>query len=161
MWPPSWSAAPSQETQKRSALCASAAQTVGQNDVSAAADFSKRALELMATEDPEHGRVVAETVVLLNRARRYQEAEELAVAALSRASAEEEAEIRLRLPVFTRHSSKRRVEENRRALELSEINEVTRTRHMALLAYNLMLDDKDGQHRGAAEEGRRRSGIRR
>ncbi len=129
-----------------------AAQTVGQNDVSAAANFSKRALELMATEDPEHGRVVAETVVLLNRARRYQESEELAVAALSRASADEEAEIRLRLPVFTRHSSKRRVEENRRALELSEINEVTRTRHMALLAYNLMLDDTDGQHRGAAEE---------
>jgi DNA-binding CsgD family transcriptional regulator len=129
-----------------------AAQAVGQSDASAAADFSKRALELMPIEDSEHGRVVAETVVLLNRARRYQEAEELAVAALAKASADEEAEIRLRLPVFTRHSSKRRVEENRRALELSEINEVTRARHMALLAYNLMLDDEDGQHRAAADE---------
>ena len=129
-----------------------AAQAVGQSDVSAAADFSKRALELMPTDDTEHGRVVAETVVLLNRARRYEESEGLAVAALAKASAKEEAEIRLRLPVFTRHSSKRRVEENRRALELSEINEVTRARHMALLGYNLMLDDEDGQQRAAAEE---------
>jgi DNA-binding CsgD family transcriptional regulator len=129
-----------------------AALAVSQSDVSTAADFSKRALELMPTEDPEHGRVVAETVLLLNRARRYEESEELAVAALSKASADEEAEIRLRLPVFTRHSSKRRVEENRRALQLSEINEVTRTRHLALLAYNLMLDDKDGQQRAAADE---------
>ena len=129
-----------------------AAQAVGQSDVSAAADFSKRALELMPTDDTEHGRVVAETVVLLNRARRYEESEGLAVAALAKASAKEEAEIRLRLPVFTRHSSKRRVEENRRALELSEINEVTRARHMALLGYNLMLDDQDGQQRATAEE---------
>ena len=106
----------------------------------------------MPTDDAEHGRVVAETVGLLNRARRYSESEELAVAALSRASDEEEAEIRLRLPAFTRHSTQRRVEENRRALELSDISEVTRARHLALLAYNLMLDDNDGQHRHAAEK---------
>ena len=76
----------------------------------------------------------------------------MAVAALSKASGEEEAEIRLRLPAFTRHTTQRRVEENRRALELTDISEVTRARHLALLAYNLMLDDKDGQHRAAAEE---------
>ena len=122
-----------------------AAQAVGQSDASAAADLSKRALELMPTDDAEHGRVVAETVGLLNRASRYEESEELAVAALSEAaSAEEEAEIRLRLPAITRHSTQRRVEENRRALELSDISEVTRARHLALLAYNLMLDDKVG-----------------
>ena len=129
-----------------------AAQTVSQSDASAAADLSKRALELMPSEDAEHGRVVAETVALLNRARRYEESEELAVAALSRASDEEEAEIRLRLPAFTRHTTQRRIEENRRALELNDISEVTRARHLALLAYNLMLDDKDGQQRAAAEE---------
>ena len=128
-----------------------AAQTVRRSDASAAADLSKRALELMPTDDAEHGRVVAETVGLLNRANRYSESEELAVAALSRASDEEEAEIRLRLTTFTRHTAQRRVEENRRALELSDISEVTRARHLALLAYNLMLDDNDGQHRHAAE----------
>lgn len=142
----------SAEPGDREAISALRQAAHGHSDVSEAADFSKRALELMPTDDPEHGRVVAETVVLLNRARRYEESEELAVAALERASADEEAEIRLRLPVFTRHSSIRRVEENRRALELGDINDVTRARHMALLAYNLMLDDTDGQHRAAAEE---------
>ena len=129
-----------------------AARTVSQSDASAAADLSKRALELMRADDAEQGRVVAETVALLNRARRYKESEELALAALSKASGEEEAEIRLRLPAFTSHTTQRRVEESRRALELTGLSEVTRARHLALLAYNLMLDDKDGQHRAAAEE---------
>src|ERR1700759_2987877 len=57
-----------------------AAQSVGPRDASAAADLSKRALELLAADDAEHGSLVAETVELLNRASRYAEAEELAVA---------------------------------------------------------------------------------
>ena len=72
-----------------------------------AADLSKRALELLPAHDAEHGPLVAETVGLLNRASRYPEAEELAVAALSEvASPQEEAEIRLRLPtlISTAHS---------------------------------------------------------
>jgi len=130
-----------------------AAQAVSRSDASAAADLSKRALQLSPGQDAEHGRLVAETVALLNRARRYEESEELAVAALLTASSPEgEAEIRLRLPVFTRHSTQRRVEENRRALELHEITDVTRARHQALLAYNLMLDDKGGRQRAAADE---------
>jgi DNA-binding CsgD family transcriptional regulator len=44
------------------------------------------------------------------------------------------------------------VEENRRALKLGGINEVTRARHLAWLAYSLMTDDQHGQHRGAADE---------
>ena len=88
----------------------------------------------------------------LNRASRYREAEELAVAALSEAaSPEEEAEIRLRLPTINMHSAQRRVEENRRALQLGGISEVTRARHLAWLAYNLMYDQR-GQLRGAADE---------
>ena len=90
---------------------------------------------------------------LLNRASRYAEAEELAVVALSEAaSPQEEAEIRLRLPTLTKHSAQRRVEENRRALQLSDISEVTRARHLAWLAYNLVLQDKRGQRRAAANE---------
>ena len=97
-----------------------AAQSVGHSDASAAADLSKRALELLPADDADHGLLVAETVGLLNRASRYQEAEELAVAALSEAaSPEEEAEIRLRLATLNKHSAQRRVEENRRALQLA------------------------------------------
>ena len=90
---------------------------------------------------------------LLNRASRYPEAEELAVAALSEvASPEEEAEIRLRLATLNKHSAQRRVEENRRALQLGDISEVTRARHLAWLAYNLALHDQRGERRAAANE---------
>jgi len=130
-----------------------AAQSVGHTDASAAADLSKRALELLPADDADHGLLVAETVGLLNRASRYHEAEELAVAALTEAaSPEEEAEIRLRLPTLNKHSTQRRVEENRRALQLADISEVTRARHLGWLAYNLMLHDERGQGRAAANE---------
>ena len=130
-----------------------AAQSVGHTDASAAADLSKRALELLAADDPERGLLVAETVELLNRASRYQEAEELAVAALSEAtSPEQEAEIRLRLPTLNKHTAERRVEENRRALQLLNVSEVTRARHLAWLAYNVMLHDERGEARAAANE---------
>ncbi|HUB54488.1 MAG TPA: AAA family ATPase [Mycobacterium sp.] len=130
-----------------------AAKSVGRSDAGAAAELSKRALDLLPARAPDRGLLVAETVELLNRARRYEDAEGLAVAALSdAASPDDEAEIRLRLPAFTRHSTQRRAEENRRSLELGEISEVTRVRHLAMLAYNLMLDDYHGQHRAAADE---------
>jgi DNA-binding CsgD family transcriptional regulator len=130
-----------------------AAQSVGHSDASAAADLCERALELSPADDAERGSLVAETVGWLNRASRYGEAEELAVVALSQAASPEvEAEIRLRLPTHTKHSSPQRVEENRRALQLSGISEVTRTRHLAWLAYNLVLQDKSGHWRTAADE---------
>ncbi len=137
-----------------------AAQSVGHSDASAAADLSKRALELLPADDAEHGLLVAETVGLLNRASRYHEAEELAVAALSEvASPQEEAEIRLRLPTLTKHSAQRRVEENRRALQLGDISEVTRARHLAWLAYNLALHDQRGQAARGGQRGCRGRGI--
>ena len=129
-----------------------AAQSLGHSDASAAADLCKRALELLPAQDPDHGPLVAETVELLNRASRYGEAEELAIVALSEAaSPEDEAEIRLRFPTVTKHSTQQRVEENRRALQLGDINEVTRARHLAWLAYNLLFDQRD-QQRAAADE---------
>jgi DNA-binding CsgD family transcriptional regulator len=129
-----------------------AAQSVGRGDASAAADLSKRALELLPTHDAERGSLVGETVGWLNRASRYGEAEELADVALAEAASPEvEAEIRLRLPVHTKHTDQRRVAENRRALQLSGISEVTRARHLAWLAYNLVFDE-GGQRRAAADE---------
>jgi len=129
-----------------------AAQSVGHSDASAAANLSKRALDLMPADDAEHGPLVAETVGLLNRASRCEEAEELAVAALlEAASPQEEAEIRLRLATKTKHTTQRRVEENRRALQLGDISEITRARHLAELAYNLVYEQR-GQQRAAANE---------
>jgi hypothetical protein len=96
-----------------------AAQSVGQSDPGAAADLSKRALELVPANDPGRGPLVTETLVLLNRATRYDEAEELAGTTLSTAvTPEEGARIRLRLATITRDTTQRRAEENRRALQL-------------------------------------------
>jgi DNA-binding CsgD family transcriptional regulator len=129
-----------------------AAQSVGRGDASAAADLSKRALELLPANDAERGSLVGETVGWLNRASRYGEAEGLADLALAEAASPEvEAEIRLRLPVHTKHTDQRRVAENRRALKLSGISDVTRARHLAWLAYNLVFDE-GGQRRAAADE---------
>jgi DNA-binding CsgD family transcriptional regulator len=130
-----------------------AAQSVGHSDASAAAELSRRALELSAADDADRGPLVAETVVLLNRASRYEEAEELAVAELSKvASPQEEAEIRLSLATVTKQTTQRRVEENRRALRLLDISEVTRARHLGWLAYTLTLHDQHGERRAAAKE---------
>jgi DNA-binding CsgD family transcriptional regulator len=129
-----------------------AARSVGQCDPSAAADFSKRALELLPADDADHGSLVADTVGWLNGASRYQEAEELAAAALLEgASTHDEAEIRLRRSAVTKHCTRQRVEENRRALELRDIGDVTRARHLAWLAYNLLYD-QGGHQRAAADE---------
>ncbi len=130
-----------------------AAQSVGHSDASAAADLSKRALELLPADDAEHGPLVAETVELLNRASRYGEAEELAVAALSQAaSPEEEAEIRLRLPTLTKHSAQRRVEENRRALQLGEHQRGHPGTASGLAGLQPDATTKRGQPRAAANE---------
>ena len=130
-----------------------AAQSVGLGDASTAADLSTRALELLAADDADRGSLVAETVGLLNRASRYAEAEDLAVAALSEtASPQQEAEIRLRRATFNKHSTQRRVEENRRALQLGDISEATRARHLGWLAYNLTLHNQGEQERAAARK---------
>jgi DNA-binding CsgD family transcriptional regulator len=120
---------------------------VGQSAPSAAADLSKRAVELLLTGDPARGQLVAETVVLLNRATRYEEAQQLADSTLStEASQEGEAEIRLRVAAGN-EAPEQRIAENRRALQLAGINDVTRARHQAWLAY---YETVNGMHADAS-----------
>src|SRR6516165_4656228 len=130
-----------------------AAQSVANSDPSAASDLSKRALELQPPQDPGRGPLVTETIVLLNRATRYEEAQRLASTTLSAALApEEEAKIRLRLPTVTTDTTTRHIEENRRALQLPHLSDVTQARHQAWLAYNLAMDGQHGQDSAAANE---------
>jgi DNA-binding CsgD family transcriptional regulator len=104
-------------------------------------------------EDPQRGPLTAETVELLNRADRYREAEELADAALAaEVLPEEEAEIRLRRAAVIKETIQRRVDENRRALQLPHLSDVTRTRHQTWLAYNLAMNGEHDQARAAAEQ---------
>jgi DNA-binding CsgD family transcriptional regulator len=128
-----------------------AAQSVANNDPSAASDLSKRALELLSLQDPGRGPLVTETIVLLNRATRYEEAQRLASTTLSaELASEEEAEIRLRLPTVITDATAWHIEENRRALELPHLSDVTQARHRAWLAYNLAMYGQHGQDREAA-----------
>jgi DNA-binding CsgD family transcriptional regulator len=130
-----------------------AAQSVANSDPSAASDLSKRALELQPPEDPGRGPLVTETIVLLNRATRYEEAQRLASTTLSAALApEEQAKILLRLPTVTTDTTTRHIEENRRALQLPHLSDVTQARHRAWLAYNLAMYGQRGQDSAAANE---------
>ena len=116
------------------ALC-EAAQSVGHSDASAAADLSKRALELLPSDDLDYGSLVADTVKWLNRATRYDEAQSLADRALStELSQDDEAEIRLRMAAGT-EDPEQRIAQIRRALQLVGINDATRARHQAWLTY--------------------------
>lgn len=130
-----------------------AAQSVANSDPGVASDLSKRALELQPPQDPGRGPLVAETIVLLNRATRYEEAENLAGTTLSAALApEEEAEILLRLRTPITDTTTRHIEDNRRALQLPDLSDVTRARHQAWLAYNLAMYGLHGQDSAAADE---------
>lgn len=130
-----------------------AARSVANSDPSAASDLSKRALELQPPEDPGREPLVTETIVLLNRAARYEEAQRLASTTLSAALApEEEAKIRLRLPTLTTDTTTRHIEENRRALQLPHLSGVTQARHRAWLAYNLAMYGQHGHDSAAADE---------
>jgi DNA-binding CsgD family transcriptional regulator len=130
-----------------------AAQSVANSDPSAASDLSKRALELQPPHDPGRGPLVTETIVLLNRATRYEEARQLASTTLSAAlTPEEEAKIRLRLPTVTTDTTTGHIEENRRALQLPHLSDVTQARHLGWLAYNLAMYGQHGHDSAAAEE---------
>ena len=105
-----------------------AAQSVGHSDASAAADLSKRALELLPADHAELGSLVAETVEWLNRASRYDEAQALADSALTtELSQDDEAEIRLRMAAGI-EDPEQRIAEIRRALQVGGINDISRPR---------------------------------
>lgn len=130
-----------------------AARSVANSDPGVASDLSMRALELQPPQDPGRGPLVTETIVLLNRATRYEEAQRLASTTLSDALApEEEAKIRLRLRTAITDTTARHIEENRRALQLPDLSDVTQARHRAWLAYNLTMYGQHGQDSAAANE---------
>ncbi|OBB80340.1 LuxR family transcriptional regulator [Mycobacterium colombiense] len=127
-----------------------AAQSVGRGDASAAADLSKRALELLPAHGVDYGSLVADTVEWLNRATRYDEAHALADRALAtQLSQDDEAEIRLQVAAGT-EDPEQRIAELRHALQLAGINDITRARHQAWVAY---FEVVNGLHADAAAAG--------
>ncbi|MDA4106650.1 LuxR family transcriptional regulator [Mycobacterium holsaticum DSM 44478] len=130
-----------------------AARSLAYSDPSAASDLSKRALELQPAQDSGRAPLVTETIVLLNRATRYEEAERLASTTLSAVLApEEEAEILLRLRTPITDTTTQHIEDNRRALQLPHLSDVTQARHRAWLAYNMAMYGQQGHDIAAARE---------
>jgi DNA-binding CsgD family transcriptional regulator len=127
-----------------------AARTVASSDPSAAADLSLQGLQLLPAKNRQRGQVITETVVLLNRATRYDEAQHLATLSAS-LPADDAAQISLRLATVTKDTIRDRIAENVRVLQLPQISDLTRGRHQAWLAYNLAMHGQVGSDRTAAD----------
>lgn len=130
-----------------------AARSLSRSDPSGAADLSRRALDLLRPRDGVHPAVVSETVVLLNQASRFDEAQHLAISTLSSdMPVEEEAQMRLSLSIASSLWPSQRAEQNRRALQLTGLSAVTRARHRSWLSYNLIADGQPHAALVAARE---------
>jgi DNA-binding CsgD family transcriptional regulator len=127
------------------AVLREAAGAIAGTDAGGAAQLSKRALTLLPPHDAERGPLVAETVVLLHRAMRSDEARALGDTALAGVlPPEQEGEVRLSLSTMASRSLLARAHENRQALQLPGLTLRLRERHQAWLAYNLALSGEPG-----------------
>jgi DNA-binding CsgD family transcriptional regulator len=120
-----------------------AAQDVARSDPSVAADLGRRALELLPEGDEDRGALAAETIGLLHRARRLEEAKTLGDAVLAGLLPPED-EARVRLGLSTMDDGARH---NRLALKLPGVAATTRARHRGWLAYHLMMRGEAGAAR--------------
>lgn len=137
-----------------------AAQTLAASDADVAAELSRRALDLLPLGDPSRGVVVGETVILLNMAGRWSEAQELGGEALTAAlDPHQEAAVRLSLSRMITHSASDRAAENVRALQLQGLTEAERAAHVAWRSYNEMLRGEAAVARTIATEGLTLPGV--
>jgi len=115
-----------------------AAGALGSSDPGAAADLSRRALELAPPGDPLRGLLAGETALFLHAAGRIEEGKSFADKALGEAlSAEQEAQIRLSISAMMAVSPDERARANRHALALPGLPGELRARHLASLVHNL------------------------
>jgi DNA-binding CsgD family transcriptional regulator len=116
-----------------------AARALGSSDPGAAADLTRRALELAGAGDPLRGPLAAETALLLHAAGRVKEGKSFADHALGEAlSVEQEAEVRLSIAWMIAVSADVRAQAGRSALALAGLPGALRARHLARLVHNLV-----------------------
>jgi DNA-binding CsgD family transcriptional regulator len=126
-----------------------AAGALGSSDPGAAADLSRRALELAAPGDPLRGLLAGETALFLHAAGRIEEGRSFADKALGEAlSPEHEAQIRLSISGMMAVSPDERARANRRALTLPGLSGQLRARHLASLVHNLVAGGHPQEARG-------------
>jgi DNA-binding CsgD family transcriptional regulator len=125
-----------------------ASEALSVSDPGAAADLSRRGLELAPSRHPLRGPLATQTAVLLHEAARVEEARAFADTTLREAlPAEQEAEVLLSIAGMFGLSPDVRVAADRQALALPDLPGALRARHLACLVHNLTVG-------GRSEEGR-------
>jgi DNA-binding CsgD family transcriptional regulator len=125
-----------------------ASEALAASDPGAAADLSRRALELAPPRHPLRGALVANTAVLLHEAARVEEAKVFADTSLREAlPSEQEAEVRLSIAGMFALSPDVRVDAGRQALALPDLSPALHARHLACLVHNLMVGGRSEESR--------------
>jgi DNA-binding CsgD family transcriptional regulator len=132
-----------------------AADVLGTSDPGAAADLSRRALELAAPKHPLRGPLVAQTTILLHAAARSDEAKSFADDYLQEVlPTAQEAEVHLSIASMFALSCDVKAAASRRALELPDLSTRDRAGHLARLAYNLIHAGRPGEARSLLTDAR-------
>jgi len=139
-----------------------AANALAASDPATAADLSRRAFELAPANDSLRGRLAAETALSLHAAGRTAEGKAFVDGVLGNVlPADQEAEVRLSIAGMFALSPDIRAEAGRRALALPGLSPELRSRHLARLVHNLLVEGRAPEARnllGEAREAARASG---
>ncbi|HEX6702467.1 MAG TPA: AAA family ATPase [Gaiellaceae bacterium] len=132
-----------------------AAKALVTTDPDTAAQFGERALELAPSHHPQRGEIVGTTAIALHIAGNSDEAIMFADRALRETlPARQEAEVRLSIAGMFAISPEIRIGAGRLALNLPDLPETLRARHLACLFHNLVTAGRVDEARAMLEETR-------
>jgi len=132
-----------------------AAKTLVTTDPATAAQFGQRALEIAPLHHPQRGEIVATTAIALHIAGDSKQAIAFADRALRETLPTlQEAEVRLSITGMFAISPEIRIGAGRLALNLPDLPETMRARHLACLFHNLVTAGRVDEARAVLEETR-------
>jgi DNA-binding CsgD family transcriptional regulator len=132
-----------------------AAEALVTTDPDTAATFGQRALEIAPAHHPRRGEIVGTTAIALHIAGNSEEAIAFADLALRETlPSTQEAEVRLSIAGMFAISPEIRISAGRLALNLPDLSETLRARHLACLFHNLVTAGRVSEARAMLEEAR-------
>jgi DNA-binding CsgD family transcriptional regulator len=132
-----------------------AAKALVTTDPETAAQFGQRALEIAPVHHPQRGEIVGTTAIALHIAGNSEEAITFADHALRETlPALQEAEVRLSIAGMFAISPETRIGAGRLALNLPDLPETLRARHLACLFHNLVTAGRVEEARAVLEDAR-------
>jgi DNA-binding CsgD family transcriptional regulator len=132
-----------------------AAKALVTTDPETAAQFGQRALEIAPVHHPQRGEIVGTTAIALHIAGNSEEAITFADRALRETlPALQEAEVRLSIAGMFAISPETRIGAGRLALNLPDLPETLRARHLACLFHNLVTAGRVEEARAVLEDAR-------